>query len=179
MTWLSSAFQSVTNWDQMLGPELATDTMTYQSQMITSLIRLLTCILCVITHIDINSSLQEPMRQEQRTDKDKMHSLNKLNVFNSLSNKDNFFWSYASYLPYPNNITFRICYIRIKDISFLTEDFLLCSFVIIFSSAFQAEYNMIPTRNYSMSGYWMLYYSALPLRSAPHSHDSDSYLLLL
>ena len=34
-----------------------------------------------------------------------------------------------------------------------TEDFLLSSFVITLSSAFQAEYNMIPTRNQSMSGY--------------------------
>ena len=59
-------------------------------------------------HIETNSSLQEPMRQEQRTEKDKRHSLNKLNIFNSLSNKN-------KSSNYPNNITSRLCYIRIKS----------------------------------------------------------------
>ena len=50
--------------DKILGSEFAAVTMTYQSQMITSIIRLLTCIVRYNAHIEMNSSLQEPIRQE-------------------------------------------------------------------------------------------------------------------
>ena len=59
-------------------------------------------------HIETNSSLQEPMRQEQRTEKDKRHSLNKLNTFNSLSNK-NICLTFRTY------IAGGFCYVRIKS----------------------------------------------------------------
>ena len=82
----------------MLGSNVATDTITNRTQMITSLIRIivadamkpcftsrnagkiLTCIVRYNAHIEMNGSSREPMRQEQRTEKDKRHSLNKNNI---------------------------------------------------------------------------------------------------
>ena len=58
----SSDLQAVTGWTQMSGSNVATDTMTYQSQMIISLICFLTCIVRYNAHIEMNSSLQEPIR---------------------------------------------------------------------------------------------------------------------
>ena len=102
----SSGLQITINRAQLSGSDLAAVTMTNRTQMITSLIRIivadamkhsftsrnagkiLTCIVRYNAHIEMNSSLQEPIRQVQKKEKDKRHSLNKLNTFNSLSNKN-------------------------------------------------------------------------------------------
>ena len=46
----SSDLQAVTRTDQMLGSNVATDTITNRTQMIKIIIRLLTYIVCVIAH---------------------------------------------------------------------------------------------------------------------------------
>ena len=75
----------------MLGSELAAITLINDNNYHLDSYSHLVYIVRYSAHIEMNSSSREPMRQEQRTEKDKRHSLNKLNTFNSLSNKDNFF----------------------------------------------------------------------------------------
>ena len=63
----------------MSGSNVAADTLPLRTQMRISLIRLLTCIMCAITHtLKMNSSLQEPIRQVQKKEIKRMGLLNQI-----------------------------------------------------------------------------------------------------
>ena len=119
-----------------------------------SLIRLLTCILCAITHIEINSSLQEPIRQVQKKEIKRMGLLNQITLLFTFVIDISlalFNLSEIAFIVETQALIFIIRIIYNVQVMLYSDKrhntYKNYSFVIIFSSAFQAEYNMIPTRD--------------------------------